>query len=451
VNLNSIKTVYFIGIGGIGMSALARFFRIRNCKVSGYDKTQTHLTDELTTEGIDVHYTEDISKIPLKTDLIIYTPAIPSDNKELLFAFEKKFVVRKRSEILGEISRNMFTIAVAGTHGKTTITGLIAHIFQNSGIEVNAFIGGIVKNYNSNLLISEKSNLFIAEADEFDRSFLQLIPDISVVSAIDADHLDIYNNKKELQKAFDSFMLQTKKSGSLISKKEIITPEIDGVSKYQYSLDFPTDFYARDIRIRDSKFHFIANLLGNEIAVNIQIPGKHNIENAIAAAAVCYLKGLSMEQIKSGLESYQGVVRRFDYRVNTESLVYIDDYAHHPEELKACISAVRELYPGKNILGIFQPHLFSRTKHFADDFAKVMDTLDEAILLEIYPAREQPIQGVNSDMLLNRMKLKKKSVLSKKEVLEELKNKKIEVLLTMGAGDIDQLVQPIEELLNNWI
>lgn len=431
------------------MSAMARFFKMRHCSVSGYDKTPTSLTDTLIKEGIEVHFSEDISKIPHPLDLVIYTPAIPSDHKEFLYLLENKCLVKKRSEILGEISKNIFSVAVSGTHGKTTITGLISHILKNAGVEINAFIGGIVKNYNSNLIVSERADVFIAEADEYDRSFLQLFPDIAIVSAIDADHMDIYADKSDLQKTFNAFMLKIKKGGYLISKKNILTPELPGVSKYQYTLEESTDFFAENIEIKNSKFYFTANLLGNKISVCMQTPGRHNIENAIAAAGVCYLKGLSMEQIKNGLESYQGVVRRFDYRVNNGKRVYIDDYAHHPEELKACISAARELYPEKKILGIFQPHLFSRTLHFADDFASALDALDEVILLEIYPAREKPIPGVNSEMLLEKMKLANKMILTKDELLENLKNRDIEVLLTMGAGDIDQLVEPIEKMLNN--
>jgi len=447
--LDSVKTVYFIGIGGIGMSALARFFKIRGCSVSGYDKTPTSLTDALIKEGIDVHFTEDISKIPSQIDLAVYTPAVPSDHEELLYLTEKGILLKKRSEVLGALSQNMFSIAVAGTHGKTTITGLISHIFTVAHTDINAFIGGIVKNYNSNLIISEKADIFIAEADEYDRSFLQLSPDIAVVSAVDADHLDIYDDKNDLERTFSAFMHKIKKGGFLVSKKDIKTPEMDGVTKYSYALEGPADFTAEDIQIKNSRFHCTMNLLGNEIAVDMQIPGRYNIENALAAAAVCCLKGISLEQIRTGLESYQGIVRRFDYRINSGSLVYIDDYAHHPEELKACIAAVRELYPGKKITGIFQPHLFSRTLHFADEFASVLDTLDEAILLEIYPAREKPLPGVDSAMLLEKMKLKNKMVLQKKDVLENLEKRNLEVLLTMGAGDIDQLVDPIQKMLSN--
>jgi UDP-N-acetylmuramate--alanine ligase len=431
------------------MSALARFFKIRGCNVSGYDKTPTLLTEALINEGIPVHYNEDISQIPAQTNLAIYTPAIPAEHKELLYFLEKGVPLKKRSEVLGALSQNMFSIAVAGTHGKTTITGLISHIFKNADIDINAFIGGIVKNYRSNLIISEKAEVFIAEADEYDRSFLQLSPDIAVVSSIDADHLDIYADKKDLENTFSDFMRKIKKGGILIVKKDILTPELDGVSKYKYSLEGPADFYAQEIEVRNYRFHFKMNLLGDEITVYLQIPGRHNIENALAAAAVCYLKGISKEKIRAGLESYQGVVRRFDYRVNSEKLVYIDDYAHHPEELKAFIAAVRELYPEKRMLGIFQPHLFSRTLHFADEFATALDMLDEVILLEIYPAREEPIPGVSSDILLKKMKLADKMILQKKDILRTLENREIEIIVTMGAGDIDQWVDPIEKMLIN--
>lgn len=445
---NSIKTVYFIGIGGIGMSAMARFFKMKGHIVSGYDKTRTSLTDSLTAEGIDIHYDENISKIPKQTDLVIYTPAISFDNKELKYILERNIPLKKRSEILGEISSNMFSIAIAGTHGKTTITGLISHIFNISNIKINAFIGGIVKNYHSNIIISDDASIFIAEADEFDHSFLQLKPNIAVVSSVDADHLDVYSNKKEVERAYSEFMFKIKKGGILISNKLLQTPKIPGVKQYKYGLNSPVDFYAKNIHLKNAKFYFIANLIGNEFPVCMEIAGRHNIENAIAAAGVCFLNGISISQIKKGLESYKGICRRFEFILNKKTIVYIDDYAHHPEELKACIKTARELYPDKKILGIFQPHLFSRTLHFADAFAATLDTLDEVILLEIYPAREQPIPGVNSKLLLNKMKIKNKKILSKAEILDELKNKKLEVVLTMGAGDIDQLVEPIEKILN---
>lgn len=445
---DSIKTVYFIGIGGIGMSAIARFFKMKGHSVSGYDKTRTSLTESLITEGIDVHYEEDISKIPKQTDLVIYTPAIAPDNKELSYVLEKKIILKKRSEILGEISSQFFLIAVAGTHGKSTITGLISHIFNNSEIKINAFIGGIVKNYHSNILVSEKAKIFIAEADEFDYSFLELNPDMAVVSSVDADHLDIYYDKKHLEKTYSRFMLRIKKGGVLISNKHIQTPKIKGINQFKYGLNDPIDFYAKNIKLKNAKFYFTANLKGNEFPVCMEIPGRHNIENAMAAAAVCFLNGISIKQIQQGLESYKGICRRFEFRVNKKSIVYIDDYAHHPEELKACIATARELYPNKKITGIFQPHLFSRTLHFAEAFATILDTLNEAILLEIYPAREKPIPGVNSKLLLDKMKLKNKKILSKTELLEELKNKDLDVVLTMGAGDIDQLVEPIEKILN---
>jgi len=441
------KTYYFLGIGGIGMSALARFFKRQGHHVSGYDKTPTGLTQQMIHEGIDIHFDEDISKIPPAVDLVVYTPAIPKEHLEYQYILKNNFKIKKRAEVLGEVTKNKFSIAVAGTHGKTTITGMIAHILYTAGIPVDAFIGGIVKNYQSNLIASPDAEVAITEADEYDRSFLWLNPDIAVISAIDADHLDIYSDKKNLVESYHAFAEKIKPGGNLIIKNGLPKPVLKDVSTYLYDNAVDSDFYAKDIFIKDATFYFTISLQGEEVSLALNLPGRHNIENAVAAAAVCSLFGLKTDKIKTGLETYEGVCRRFDIKFRQGNKVYIDDYAHHPEELRAFISAVKELYPDKKITGIFQPHLFSRTTHFAAEFAKVLDLLDEAVLLDIYPARELPIEGVTSNTILEKMTIADKKIVTKDALLDELREKETEVLLTMGAGDIDQLVEPITALL----
>lgn len=450
MDINKLHNIYFLGIGGIGMSALACYFNSRGVKVCGYDKTQTPLTLELKKEGIDIHYEDDVKFIPEQIDMVCYTPAIPKDNKEFNYFIDKGYVLIKRSELLGYLTKDKFTIAVAGTHGKTSITSLIAHIFKNAGKNVTAFIGGISRNYNTNLVLSQPTDIMVAEADEYDRSFLTLNPDITVISSMDADHLDIYGSKQKMNDSFMEFIGKIKKeNGCLIIKKNLPYPEnIDRLRTY--SLDSASDNYADNIRIENFYYKFDI-ISGTNIIkdISFSIPGRHNIENAVAAAAVAFEEGLTAIQIKNGIETYKGVVRRFDYRVNKKDVVYIDDYAHHPEELRACISAVRELYDGRNITGIFQPHLFSRTRDFADEFASVLGMLDALILLDIYPAREKPIPGITSKIILNKVSIKDKLLCSKDEVLEVLKKRNTDVLLTLGAGDIDTLVGPIEKYLLN--
>ncbi|HNW88307.1 MAG TPA: UDP-N-acetylmuramate--L-alanine ligase [Bacteroidales bacterium] len=441
------KTYYFLGIGGIGMSALARFFKRQGNDVSGYDKTPTKLTRELVAEGIDVHYQEDIAAIPAQVDLVVYTPAVPKEHAEYRYFVENNFPMKKRAEVLGEVVKNNFLIAVAGTHGKTTITGMIAHIFQSAGIPVNAFIGGIVKNFQSNILYTENAVVAVTEADEYDRSFLSLNPDIAIISAIDADHLDIYSDKKNLVDSYHAFAGNINPAGSLIIKKGLPGPAEHVYSMYHYDKSAVSDFYAKDVFIKNAGYNATICLQGEEIQLAINIPGRHNIENAVAAAAACYLFGIDASEIKCGIEAYEGVVRRFDVRYQQGNTIYIDDYAHHPEELRAFISTIRELYPDKKITGIFQPHLYSRTRDFAPEFAEVLDQLDEAILLDIYPARELPLEGITSHTILDRMKIADKKILSKELLLDELRHKETQVVLTMGAGDIDQLIEPIIAVL----
>jgi UDP-N-acetylmuramate--alanine ligase len=450
MNIEQVKEVYFLGIGGIGMSALARFFKNRGCSVFGYDRTSSPLTLELEAEGMEIHYEEDVDLIPDGIDLVVYTPAVPKKHSEYQFFLENGYPILKRSQVLGMISSGYKTIGIAGTHGKTTISTLTAHLLQQTPNGVNAFMGGISKNYQSNLLLSARSEWVVVEADEFDRSFLHLFPQIAVITSVDADHLDIYKTILALKDSFTQFTAQIKPGGYLIIKKGISLNVIQrpGLKIFTYSIDQEADFCIQKLRI--SKGHYIFDLKLGETSmesVELGLPGLFNVENAIASSAAAWLAGAMKEEIRKGLLSFSGVHRRFDMRINREDLIYIDDYAHHPEELKACINSVRHLYPDKKITGVFQPHLFSRTRDFADDFARSLELLDEVILLEIYPARELPIEGIDSQMLLNKINKTTKYVCKNDELIDLLKTLKPELLLTLGAGDIDKFVKPIEESL----
>ena len=455
-----ISSVYFIGIGGIGMSALARYFNLQGASVSGYDKTPTALTARLIEEGIPVHFTEDLQLIPSHPDLVVYTPAVPSDHAEMKYYRETVVPMKKRAEVLGEITASGKTIAVAGTHGKTTVSTLIAHILQTANQPFMGFLGGISKNHGGNFLffpphlsLEESQSgqaLNVVEADEYDRSFLRLTPSVAIITAADPDHLDIYGHPEDLIRSFEAFTSRIQKGGHLILKQGVaIHPVVqNNYAVHSYSVDRPTDFKAVNIRLEKDLYHFdlvTPDRLIKELKPGI--PGLFNLENAVAAMAAGYLLGIPDKVLRESLASYQGVQRRFDFRIRSEGLVYIDDYAHQPVELTACITAVRNLYPGKKITGIFQPHLFTRTRDFADDFARSLELLDELWLLEIYPAREEPIPGVNAAMLLERIRINKKMILGKQEVLSRLSEQRPEVLLTLGAGDIDKLVNPIETLL----
>jgi UDP-N-acetylmuramate--alanine ligase len=458
MSLERFKNIYFIGIGGIGMSALARYFKSLGKNVSGYDKTSTPLTDELNAEGIAVHFNDDVERVKLEIGnskletLIVYTPAIPKEHLELNYFLKNNFTVMKRSEVLGEITKNNFTIAVGGTHGKTTTSSMIAHILKSSGKDCTSFLGGISKNYNSNFFSSNKiseKNIVVVEADEYDRSFLTLQPDIAVITSMDADHLDIYGDKKFLEESYRLFARQVKKSGLLIYKDGLPLEDLDVIKK-SYSATQHGDYSATEIEIKNHHYHFNWNDKVSTIKnLSSEMPGLHNVENAVAAIAVAENLGISHEEISEAIRTYTGVNRRFDYQVKKENVVYIDDYAHHPEELRACISSVRELYPDKKITGIFQPHLFSRTRDFVDGFAKSLSMLNELMLLDIYPARELPMEGVTSKIIFDKVTIENKILCSKENSLEELKKKNIEVLLTLGAGDIDQLVVPIKNYLIN--
>jgi UDP-N-acetylmuramate--alanine ligase len=449
--------VYFIGIGGIGMSALARYFKSRGCNVSGYDKTETALTKELVNEGIEIHYTDDVALIPKDAELIVYTPAVSKDHKELNFYQQHNYTVLKRSDVLGEITKSSFNICVAGTHGKTTITTMIAHILRDSGYGCNAFLGGIAVNYNSNFWSSEK-NVCVVEADEYDRSFLKLNPDIALITAMDADHLDIYGTEEAMQQAFVDFAGKVKPGGLLISKIGLKKEKEFKPSNHKtYSLnDTNADVYSKNIQIINGSYRFDVMMKDWSLTnVLLNMGGMHNVENSIAAISVAHYLGIADEKIKNAIESFKGVKRRFEYIISPSprgegaggKAIFIDDYAHHPEELKALIQGAKGLFPSMKCTVIFQPHLFSRTRDLADGFAASLDFADEVILLPIYPARELPIEGVTSKMILDRMKIAEKKIMSKEELMNWIKNYRTELLITAGAGDIDALVTPIKEML----
>ena len=460
MDIKKIHSVYLIGIGGIGMSAIARYFKSLGLNVAGYDKTPSTLTDELINEGINIHFDENIQNIPelyttdINKTLIIYTPAIPNNHSELNYFKINNFQIYKRSKILGFIANDKQGIAVAGTHGKTTVSALIAHILKQSKFDCSAFLGGISNNYNSNLLLSSKSDFVVVEADEFDKSFLQLYPYFGIVTSVDADHLDIYGDKQHLEESFAQFIHQIKVNGKLLIKKNInINYELNkGVEKFTYSLNSKADFYANNITLNNG-IYYVDIVTPDKTVKNVEIglPGLFNVENSIAAFAVAYLLGVDENDIRKSLSTSKGVKRRFNYIIKTNNLIYIDDYAHHPNELKASISSTRELFPDKKITGIFQPHLFSRTRDFAKEFAKSLELLDSLILLDIYPARELPIEGVSSKIIFDKVNIENKILCSKSELINILKQQDLQVVLTLGAGDIDRLVQPVKEYLETKI
>ena len=448
------------------MSALARYFKAKGCDVCGFDRTETPLTKNLVAEGIGVHYNDDAGAIPQsfkdnKNDtLVVYTPAIPVSNSELQWFKNQNYLMMKRSEALGLISKSKHTIAVAGTHGKTSVSTMVAHLVTATGIGCDAFLGGISKNYNSNLLLAEGSRYVVAEADEYDRSFLRLHPHIALVTSMDADHLDIYGTHNALKEAFEQFASQITCGGTLIIKYGLTLPVRDDVRVFTYSLnDANADFHAKNIRMEKDGRYLFTLQTPNETIENVHTlaPGLLNVENGIAAMAATIVAGgkfsdceqtekIETEKIKDGLASFEGILRRFDFRIRKENIVYIDDYAHHPEELRFAIKSVRELYPGKHITGIFQPHLYTRTRDFAGDFAQSLDLLDSILLLDIYPAREEPIEGITSEIIFKKITVDDKILCKKSDVINILKNKKLEVLLTLGAGDIDTLVAKIEQI-----
>ncbi|MBQ9184651.1 MAG: UDP-N-acetylmuramate--L-alanine ligase [Bacteroidales bacterium] len=446
------KEVYFIGIGGIGMSAIARYYHRKGLKVSGYDKTPSALTKELEQEGISVHYTDNSLYVPADREhtLVVYTPAIPHDMGELMYVNAQGYTVIKRSAILGEITRGQQCLAVAGTHGKTSTSTLAAHIFTDCEEGCSAFLGGISKNYGTNLLVS-KNPVVVVEADEFDRSFLQLRPSIAVITAMDADHLDIYGTLESYQKAFREFAALI--SNILIKKEGLpISPEDTKARIFTYSLESGSaDFHPENVHI-DETGHYIFDLVwpGGIIRdVKVGTPGRFNAENSIAAAALCLSYGLKPEKVKAGIGTFKGVSRRMDIHVNKPGLAYIDDYAHHPEELASAIRSIRDIFPGRKVTAIFQPHLYTRTRDFADDFARALSAVDKLILLDIYPAREEPIPGVTSALIFDKVTAPEKVLIKKEELMQVLENEKLDVLVTFGAGNVDRYIGPITQMLED--
>lgn len=448
------KNAYFIGIGGIGMSAIARYFKFKGLNVAGYDKTESELTDTLQKEGIDVHYVDNVDFIPkdIENTLVVYTPAIPHDLKELKYVMDNGYNVFKRSKVLGEITDGERCLAVSGTHGKTTTSTLTAHILDESGEGCSAFLGGISKNYGTNLLMSHTPTV-VVEADEFDRSFLQLHPEIAVITAMDADHLDIYGDLEHVHEAFKAFASQV--SGIVIAKLGLDITSKDTNAKilrYHYN-DPKADFYARNPQ-PDKLGYFSFDIVwpGGVIeGVKCGTPGWVNVENSVAAAAICLTYGLKPEAIKHAIGTFQGVKRRLDIHVNTEKISYIDDYAHHPKELSTAISSMRDIFPGRKLTAIFQPHLYTRTRDFADDFAAALSKVDKLILLDIYPAREEPIPGVTSEIIFDKVTAPEKVMLHKEELMGYLEKEPVDVLITFGAGNIADFIAPITELLEKRI
>jgi UDP-N-acetylmuramate--alanine ligase len=448
----SYSHIYFVGIGGIGMSNLARYFKTKGKEVAGYDRTKSRLTEELEEEGIAIHYTEDIAAVPIEylnpdSTLIVRTPAVSEDHIELRFFRKNGYKILKRAQVLGEISRSSRSLCIAGTHGKTTTTTMTAHLLKQSKIDCNAFLGGISNNYNTNLLLSNHSDLTAIEADEYDRSFHQLTPYMAVITAVDADHLDIYKNHAEYLESFSHFTELIRSEGCLVIKKGLplkyrVKPS---VRVYSYSVQEKADFYAENVHYNSGRLFFDFNYSGGVIRdIELGVPVQVNVENAVAALALAHLNGVTDKELRTGLASFRGTWRRFDLQIRRDDFVYIDDYAHHPEELRASITSIRALYPGKKITGIFQPHLYSRTRDFADAFAAVLSELDDLILLDIYPAREQPILGVTSEIILEKVTLKTKTITSLDKVFEVLDTKHPEILVTLGAGSIDTLVPEIK-------
>lgn len=448
------KNVYFIGIGGIGMSAIARYFKFKGLNVSGYDKTESELTDTLQKQGIDVHYEDNVDFIPkdVENTLVVYTPAIPHDMGELVYVQEHGYKVLKRSKILGEITDGERCLAVAGTHGKTTTSTLAAHILTESGGGCSAFLGGISKNYDTNLLMSH-SNAVVAEADEFDRSFLQLHPEIAVITAIDADHLDIYGDISHVLEAFKAFASQV--HGTVITKLGLDITAEDTKAKilrYHYN-DSRADYYARNPH-PDNLGYFSFDLVypGGVIEnVKCGTPGWVNVENSVAAAAICLTYGVNPEAIRHAIGTFQGVKRRLDIHLNTEKISYIDDYAHHPKELATAISSMRDIFPSRKLTAIFQPHLYTRTRDFAEGFAEALSKVDKLILLDIYPAREEPIPGVTSEIIYDKVTAPEKVLLKKEELMGYLEKEPVDVLVTFGAGNIDRFIEPIEDMLKKRV
>jgi len=444
IDLKNIRNIYFIGIGGIGMSALARYFKFLGKNVAGYDKTETQITNGLEEFGVQIHFKDEINAIPKKflnieETLIVYTPAIPKDHKELNYFISQKFVIKKRAEVLGIITKETYTLAVAGTHGKTTTTAILAHLLKESGVKVTAFLGGISENYNSNLLL-EGNEVVVVEADEYDRSFLQLYPDIAAITSMDADHLDIYEESNALEESFVEFSSKV--------KDNLLIHQGLPLRGNTFGIEDDSEYCAQNIKIHNGSYVFDLKTPRELIKdMHLNLPGKHNLLNAITAFAIAELYGTPTKALAKALSSFKGVQRRFTYQIKEENLVYIDDYAHHPTEIDALHQAIREMHPEKKITAIFQPHLFSRTRDFGIDFARSLNQFDEVILLDIYPARELPIEGVTSEWLLDMINVKNKKKVAKENLITEILQSEIEIVVTIGAGDIGEEVKRIKNAL----
>jgi UDP-N-acetylmuramate--alanine ligase len=454
MNIKKIRNIYFLGIGGMGMSSLARYFKSIGKNVRGYDKNSTSLTKEMEKEGISIIYNNNYKFLPnffkKENKLIIYTPAISKHDNIWKFFLKKKYLIKKRSEILGNITKNNFCIAIAGTHGKTTITAIVAHILYNSNIEINAFLGGISENYNSNF-ISNGNKISVVEADEFDYSFLTLSPNISCITSIEKDHFDTYNKKKKLKKSFLNFSKKLKPGGILILNKNISLKRKKFIT---YSLLKKSDYYSNNFFLKKGKYFFDFHLPNKKIFKSICLPksllGKYNLENVTAALTIVVQLGINEKNIKKHLYSFKGVKRRFSIHFFSKKKIYIDDYAHHPTEISCILNTVRDLFPNKKILTIFQPHLFSRTIFLAKDFSKSLEKSDSLIILDIYPAREKPIKKINSSILLKNINIKEKELSNLINVLDTIKKKKFDILITLGAGNIDTLVIPITKWMKKY-
>lgn len=459
VNLDKIESIYFIGIGGIGMSALARYFHRMGKNVAGYDRVSKQLTNDLIAEGMDIHFVDSPNLIATpfhrkNTTLVVYTPAIPAKNRELLYFQQEGFPLLKRSGVLGLLSQKKATIAVAGTHGKTSVSTFASHLLNQTTTGCNAFLGGISKNFESNVLVNEKTERIVVEADEFDRSFHTLFPQLALVTAIEEDHLDIYESSQAIDESFQQFIDQIQPQGTLIKHIDVkLRPTSAKVQLFTYGVENPNaDYFADNIRIREGNFIFDVVYPGGKWE-NFQLclPGRINVENALAAIAIAHQSDVSEAEMRVGVRSFAGVKRRFDYQIRSNSLIYLDDYAHHPTEIESTLTSLREIYPNRTITGIFQPHLYSRTRDFAPEFGKALSLLDHAVVLDIYPAREAPVPGVSSELIYKDITIENKILLHQKDLLEFIKATNFDILITMGAGDIDSFVKPIKQLLENKI
>jgi UDP-N-acetylmuramate--alanine ligase len=460
IDLKPYTQFYFLGIGGIGMSAIARYFNANGFSVTGYDKTPSALTDELKSEGIEIHFDDNIKNIPAEVTsakektLIVYTPAIPKDHKEYNYLKEQGYKIHKRSEVLAALTAGKTTIAVAGTHGKTSTAAIITHILKSADVPFFSFLGGIASNYNTNFLAPKKqenAELIVVEADEFDRSFLRLDPDIAVITAVESDHLDIYGTLEELEKAYSEFAHKVKPGGTLIVHEDVRIPLPDNRRILRYGTGTSSRVKASNIHIAEGHYHFDETFDEKTLHdLQLGIPGRHNIENTLASIAATWPFVQDKTVYQKALPSFKGVHRRFEVILRNENIVFIDDYAHHPTEIRVTIETVNELFKGKKIVGIFQPHLFSRTKDLATEFAQSLSLLDEVFLLPIYPARELPMEGVTSQLILDKISANFKKLVSKENLVQEVLDRKPDVVITIGAGDIDRMVKPLKEALSNY-